>query len=246
MLSISRVIDCSGIPSLSTITDRSASQPTASVLDEFQGAIKSLGWSIEKPEWKNYHLSLKQGPSGQAMLGSIIDLHNLSDKQLLDIGTLGGPGIEENIEMLKSVSLEEWIEKFDLSNRLATRRLSVVHAPEGKERVIAIFDYWSQTVLKPLHDSTMSFLKTIKSDMTFNQTSHSGKLPITGPYYSLDLHAATDRFPVSVQHAVLSHFVGDQEYADAWLRTMVDYEFENPWAPPVKYAVGQPMGAYSS
>jgi hypothetical protein len=33
------------------------------------------------------------------------------------------------------------------------RRLSIVNDPEGKARVIAILDYWSQTSLKPLHDS---------------------------------------------------------------------------------------------
>lgn len=180
------------------------------------------------------------------MLGSIIDLHNLSQDQIDDIGVLGGPQILERMDMLKSIPLDKWIDKFDLCNRLATRRLSVVHAPEAKERVIAIFDYWSQTVLKPLHDSVMKHLKSIKSDMTFNQTSLRGKLPDTGPYYSLDLHAATDRFPVQLQHEVLSDLVGCREYADAWLRTMVGHEFMNPFGPPVKYMAGQPMGAYSS
>lgn len=246
MLSISRVFDIRGVPSLDDITSPSHFIVTDELIDEFKSVLAELNWKINKPEWKKYHLSLKQGPNAQAMLGSIIDLHNLSQCQINDIGTLGGPKILERIEMLKSIPLDRWIDKFDLSNRLATRRLSVVHAPEAKERVIAIFDYWSQTVLKPLHDSVMNHLKKIKSDMTFNQTSVSGKLPDTGPYYSLDLHAATDRFPVKLQHEVLSDLVECREYADAWLRTMVGHEFMNPFGDPVRYSVGQPMGAYSS
>lgn len=215
-------------------------------IKEFTEVINLLNWKIDRPQWKSFHLSLKQGPNAQAMLGSIIDLNNLPPSLEDDICTLGGPQLKEEMDKLKSISLQSWLDKFNLTNRLALRRLSVVHAPEGKERVIAIFDYWSQAALKPLHDQTMAFLKTIRSDMTFNQLSTSGKLPNNGPYYSLDLHAATDRFPASVQHAVLGHFVQDQEYSDAWLRTMVDHEFQNPWTHNVKYAVGQPMGGYSS
>lgn len=246
MLSISRVFVIRSVPSLDDITTSSPVKVTDEVIEEFRSVISDLNWSITKPEWKGYHLSLKQGPNGPAMLGSITDLHALNDSLVKDIITLGGPAIKERIEMLKSIPLDKWLDKFSLPNRLAVRRLSVVYAPEGKARVIAIFDYWSQTVLKPLHDSIINHLKAIKSDMTFNQTSLSGKLPDTGPYYSLDLHAATDRFPVKLQHKVLEDLIKDQEYADAWLRVMTGHKFENPWTEPVAYAVGQPMGAYSS
>lgn len=246
MLSISRVFDIRGTPSLSDITSPALKQVTGEVIEEYRSVLSELNWTIPKPEWRSCHLSLKQGPNGPALLGSITDLHAINDDLKRDIITLGGPEIEERIEMLKSIPLDRWLDKFSLPNRLAVRRLSVVYAPEGKARVIAIFDYWSQTVLKPLHDSIMNMLKKIKPDMTFNQTSLAGKLPDTGPYYSLDLHAATDRFPVSLQHQVLADLVQDQEYADAWLRVMTDHKFENPWSEPVAYAVGQPMGAYSS
>jgi hypothetical protein len=41
--------------------------------------------------------------------------------------------------------------------------------------------------------------------------------------------------------------VKDKEYAQAWREVMVDHEFYVPWEDRyVKYATGQPMGAYSS
>jgi len=68
-----------------------------------------------------------------------------------------------------------------------------------------------------------------------------------GPYYSIDLTAATDRFPVKTQVACLAAATGSTEYAEAWERIMVDHEFYAPWDEQhYKYNVGQPMGAYSS
>lgn len=82
--------------------------------------------------------------------------------------------------------------------------------------------------------------------MTYNQLGSLSHLPTSGPYYSMDLTAATDRFPVETQRVILEHLVGSKEYADAWKRVMVDKPFANPWGEPVKYLAGQPMGAYSS
>jgi len=49
------------------------------------------------------------------------------------------------------------------------RKLSTVSDIEGKCRVIAIFDYFSQMVLKPIHNSFMDHLREIPTDCTFNQ-----------------------------------------------------------------------------
>jgi len=94
-----------------------------------------------------------------------------------------------------------------------SRKLSVINDPEGKARIIAILDYWSQTVLKPLHESLFNLLKGIKADCTFNQLSHRSLK--RGPYYSIDLKNATDRFPVKLQVAVLKALTGSTEYAEA-------------------------------
>jgi hypothetical protein len=92
----------------------------------------------------------------------------------------------------------------------------------------------------------MALLRRIKSDCTFNQLSPFKSLPLVGPYWSLDLSAATDRFPVKVQVRVVEALVGCNQYAASWHSIMTSGSFFNPWGPPVKYTVGQPMGAYSS
>jgi len=49
------------------------------------------------------------------------------------------------------------------------RRLSVLSDYEGKPRVIAIGDYLSNVVLKPLHNELMTCLSGLKADKTHKQ-----------------------------------------------------------------------------
>jgi len=48
-------------------------------------------------------------------------------------------------------------------------KVSVVHDPELKERPIAMLDYYSQLLLKPIHDELLKKLKNFKTDRTFTQ-----------------------------------------------------------------------------
>jgi len=48
-------------------------------------------------------------------------------------------------------------------------RLSVISDPECKQRIVAIFDYYTQFTLKPIHKIFMSLLKKIPCDRTFTQ-----------------------------------------------------------------------------
>jgi hypothetical protein len=68
-----------------------------------------------------------------------------------------------------------------------------------------------------------------------------------GPYYSFDLSAATDRFPLALQERVVRSLLNSTEKAKAWSEILSNKEFYVPWEDKfVKYEVGQPMGAYSS
>lgn len=88
------------------------------------------------------------------------------------------------------------------------RRLSHFGDSEGKTRTIGILDYWSQTVLKPIHDLLMDLLDKIPEDCTSNQQSFISKLPKDGPYYSFDLTAATDRLPLNLQGEIIDMLIG--------------------------------------
>jgi hypothetical protein len=67
-----------------------------------------------------------------------------------------------------------------------------------------------------------------------------------GPIFSYDLSAATDRLPVSLQEAILSH-VFTPRFAFLWKEILVGRSYYHPdRKESLKYAVGQPMGALSS
>jgi hypothetical protein len=130
-------------------------------------------------------------------------------------------------------------------------RLSTKLEPAGKVRVFAITDYWTQCVLKPLHDFLFEVLRPIPQDGTFDQhkpvMALLKKVPDGVGVYSFDLSAATDRFPVVLQEVVIGAIFG-KEYAAAWKGILVDRAYKAPLLGSVlmKYAVGQPMGALSS
>jgi hypothetical protein len=124
-------------------------------------------------------------------------------------------------------------------------RLSVVYDQAGKARVVAITNWWIQLALKPLHNSIFDSLRRISTDGTFNQVKPldnllSNALP-GHKFYSFDLTAATDRLPIDLQEDILSLL---QVKGSLW-RSLLSF----PWfyrSAYITYAVGQPMGAYSS
>lgn len=156
-----------------------------------------------------------------------------------------------NVFKRKSRLSSTWFEQFRPEIKLGyIRKLSVVNDPEAKARIIAIFDYWSQTWLKQIHDIQFDFLKAIPQDRTFTQNPILPKPPKGHKYYSFDLSAATDRFPMVLQELMMKHMFSEQ-IALTWRMVLTSFEFFVPWETDVKkqyvsYAAGQPMGAYSS
>lgn len=138
--------------------------------------------------------------------------------------------------------------------------LSVIEEP-GKKRIVAMVDIWTQWALYPLHRFIFDhILGKIPQDGTFDQQKPIGLLLKSAKedgrthFWSFDLSAATDRLPVVFQVAVLGAFT-HLGYASAWRELLVDRWYRTPReyattfggsAARVKYAVGQPMGAYSS
>jgi hypothetical protein len=131
--------------------------------------------------------------------------------------------------------------------------LSIKLEPAGKVRVFAIVDYWSQCALKPLHDWLMDVLKGIPTDGAFDQHRPITRLLKKTAdlkdtiFYSFDLSAATDRFPVELQRGLLEVVFG-YTFAYWWQELLVTRPYTAPLKgkPLMKYAVGQPMGALSS
>lgn len=143
-------------------------------------------------------------------------------------------------------------------------RLSVKEEP-GKLRVFAMVDSLTQWLLYPLHRFIFDrILKKIPQDGTFDQIGPVRRLIAAKQagrdhrLWSFDLSAATDRIPVVLQEILLGE-VATPEYALHWRLLLTDRDYKAPdqlhkqsgWgaggsAKSLRYAVGQPMGAYSS
>jgi hypothetical protein len=213
-------------------------------------------------------MSTKKGPQGQAILTSLSELTLLSSQLIEDINLLGGSKlstqIRENLESLdillatsdsltgnKDLSVASWwAGLFPLKSK-SLRKLSFFSDKEGKTRIIGILDYWSQSCLRPLHLRINSMLKKIPMDCTFDQNRFTSFLPQirlrNNHFSSIDLTAATDRMPISLQKRVVEHIYGSKLKADAWERILVGLPFNiSGKTESVKYGTGQPMGAYSS
>lgn len=151
-------------------------------------------------------------------------------------------------------------------------RLHRIEEAAGKLRVVAIVDYWTQALLRPLHKMLFAALREIPQDGTFDQEGCVNRVkkaisvlrsaapagpPIT--VYSYDLSSATDRIPLHVYQVILQEVLGPSG-ATLWKHVLTarnwwDRDFtwdpeeglkpEGPWISR-KYLVGQPMGAYSS
>jgi hypothetical protein len=149
-------------------------------------------------------------------------------------------------------------------------RLHRIEEPAGKVRIVAITDYWTQLLMKPVHNLVFDILRTIPQDGTFDQEAcvtrlrdsilarlggHGKEVTV----YSYDLSAATDRMPVHLYQELLSHIIGFEE-ATLWKHLLTARKWwdrdsvwsveeglrpDGPWLSRL-YAVGQPMGAYSS
>jgi len=258
LLGVSRILPGTKLPDLSTITDPGKGQLSSRMRDDLLRVVRYLGWRVPQPVWTECHISTKAGPNAQALVGSIEDAHLLTDLQISYLQILGGGAVVQLIQTIRSyLSPISWLAALTLKIKGKERKLlpkgrqgklSLIKDKEAKCRIVAILDYWTQSVLYPLHRSLMALLRSIPGDCTFDQGSFRTHLPRKGPYYSLDLSAATDRFPVEIQVLILGLLVSP-EFAAAWRALLLDRDYFLSWGPVgrvVRYAVGQPMGAYSS
>lgn len=209
-----------------------------------------LGRKPKKLNFSEFHMTSKSGPNGHALWTSFLDWKSLTDTQKECIREVGGDKLSDLAQ--RHDQLVDWFPDFFLSKlsprkgTMTTRKLVCIQDKEGKTREVAILDYWSQSALRPLHEYQLRFLSRISQDCTKNQTKWFRYLTAKrgNSYWSIDLTAATDRFPMMIQHQFLEVWFG-RKYADAWNELMVGTPFAHKGR-LVNYNVGNPMGAYSS
>lgn len=248
LLTIGRAFRTPAKLDLETIISESKEQSDITS-EELLEAARRL--KIKKGEcyFKSFHLSTKSGPNGPAMATAIVDLATLDLNTKHYISLVGGDVLEYAMRKPFMQALGTTLVNITktLYGKIPKhpRKLSYFSDKEGKTRVIGILDYWTQTALRPLHFHLMDILKGIKTDCTFNQANFSKWLSL-GPYHSLDLSAATDRMPLSLQKRVISIVIGE-ERAEAWGQLLTTLGFKAKGIDDfIYYKAGQPMGAYSS
>lgn len=128
---------------------------------------------VDTVRWKRYHFTTKAGPQkGPALFGALSDLVALPDRLAESIKFLGGQVLSKYMDTLMKASpllfSRGW---FPLNSGAPIRRVAGIPDAEGKTRVIALLDYWSQTALGPVHDFLFKILRGIPQDMTHSQGS---------------------------------------------------------------------------
>jgi hypothetical protein len=157
----------------------------------------------------------------------------------------------------------------ELNKELTLGKLTALEEPAGKVRIVAIPDYWTQRVCRPIHDWFNQLLTRIPSDCTFDQEGGLESYVQLGneSNFCYDLKSATDRIPVALY---LLCFRGNPvmgpNLTKWWIRLLTERPWKESstigelralssgkafdprkWEPQyLRYAVGQPMGALSS
>jgi len=100
------------------------------------------------------------------------------------------------------------VKRWNFSREADLGRLAFLPEAAGKVRTIAIVDYWTQRLMKPVHDWMASVLSVLPTDGTFDQEAALRTYVLETKevkcHYSIDLKAATDMIPIDLYHALFS------------------------------------------
>lgn len=246
-LSVMRTIECLRLP---------ISKDISSVIDPPKGIDYTLMEDIISfiPEWlkglkplvfpeMKYHLTVKNGPNGHALLSSDKDVRSvMNDSKLY--------GAIRTVE--KHLADEHPMEDTEAQYQgVYHSKLTQFPEKSGKTRTIAVIDYYSQRCLKPLHEGITKLLSRMVSDGTFSHLNvgkfAKRKTEEKSYIFCADLTAATDRFPKQILEALLRGLVKETELASSLWTLLAERTFRVAWSGElVTYSCGQPMGCYSS
>jgi hypothetical protein len=258
-----RVISIYTEPNYDTVTDGDSStadkdavgKEIASVMNEFGPKHEDFKevLAAETRSWR-FRVSEKGGPNGRATVSATADARaftkegevfnafvSLADK-------LGMFQIVGNLFAMSKASVPHG--GGHVTDEVLGR-LHVIQELGGKARIVAILDYWTQTLLYPLHYAFKPFLKSLPMDGVYDQTSAALRVKEwsenpDSTIYSFDLSAATDRFPLWFQQKVLGILLKDTAAAGYWATLLTGRNYKTADGTKLRYNTGQPMGALTS
>lgn len=252
ILSITKSMTLPIRPDFKTISDPMDGKLPDDFMDFATQYIKTKRWKLNilNNEKDLSHLTTKAGPNGQALATGPMDLFAMPEPLVEDLLQLAPEYMAKILPIygLGPDKVKGIISDFGIKPKakIYGRKLVPIEDKEGKTRIIATGEYFTQAVLKPIHDSLLDILKSIPQDMTFTQNGHPKQFGDSKQqYHSLDLSSATDRFPIALQKDVMEILSGSKEHANLWAKIMTGYPFSYKDT-TISYKVGQPMGFYSS
>nr|WIR83944.1 MAG: RNA-dependent RNA polymerase [Ulva mitovirus 1] len=246
LLGYYRGIIAPGQPDFSSITDKGKEIPTALINDIVEGIDPKFGFAPRYLAPPKLLFRSKSGPNGQATVTCMRDFQALSPELLESMTVIANKQNGEDFsELLEFAQEDILVVPGSIHSKLAIKREG-----GGKDRVFAIVDYWTQCTLKPLHSQIAKILKTIPQDCTYNQGKGVVEMKkwsreSNDNLHSIDLKSFTDRFPRVLQSRILKRLTDDGEYSEAWDCLMSKRTFRYK-KETYTWAVGQPLGAYSS
>jgi len=184
-----------------------------------------------KPSYSttDLHISLKSGPSGPSITTALYSFSLYSEEYMRILKFMVGERLYAFFFQVKRYAdfYNFKLPTKDMSQTAHIGRLSIVKDPDCKMRIIAILDYVSQFLLKPIHLSIFRKLRNFECDRTFTQEPHASWLDNSEHFWSLDLSAATDRLPMDLQHKLLNYMFDNKMLADSW-RSLLRREYAFP------------------
>jgi len=229
---------------------------------DFCGNFDAIG---NRPSPFISYLSMKAGPMiGPAILSAHVAASQFTGVNLWGLAGIGGDKFMSWVKELKSgtkLNLPHFLRKVShkisdpSSFRWGNRKFIRIDDPEAKVRIVGCYDYISQLALTPYSEWAFESLRNnFPKDRTFTQDPVITDKCETESYHSLDLSAATDRFPITLQVQMLAEIAGPG-FANYWKNLMVAEPFQHfavrkdgkgTELVNIKYLTGQPMGARSS
>lgn len=161
VLSQYRIMLAPGKPDLESITSPGKAFPDSlvkEIVSQINEKLPSLGPA-------EYQLRSKSGPNGPAVFTAALDALALKDSPVMD-------SLEPLLDHLNDEITEDLFDVQEEAESESTpihSKLSIKREFGGKDRVFAIVDYYSQLVLKPLHDAMFKILESLSSDYTYDQ-----------------------------------------------------------------------------
>ena len=250
-------------PSLESITKQFTGTDQSGSFMDYNKVCQSLSISIDLviSEFKRlcslnkFRESFSAGPNGSATWASHLDAYEIYNDPILNgifdkiCDATGQKFVTDMLYKINSQFLDVDFAHTEYTNNVHSK-LHALFEKATKARIIAIGDYFSQTVLSPFHDMLANILKGIPADSTFDQNAGFKRLlNLTKgrkDVYSLDLSKATDRIPVLALSKMIAFLTGSEVIGKLWAALLTKRTFFTPTGHKVKYTVGQPMGFKSS